>query len=42
MELDLEDLDAVYGGSFWDDVKDFGEGLLNKTINVIRKLKNWG
>ena len=42
VELNLEELDAVNGGSFWDDVKDFGKGLLDKTINVIRKLKNWG
>ena len=42
VELDLEDMEAVNGGGFWDDVKDFGKGLLDKTINVIRKLKNWG
>lgn len=42
VELSLEDLEAVNGGNFWDDVKDFGEGLWSKTVNVVRKLKNWG
>ena len=42
VELDPEELDAVNGGSFWDDVKDFGEGLWKKTVNVVKKLKNFG
>ena len=42
VELNLEELDAVNGGSFWDDVKDFGKGLWKKTVDVVKKLKNWG
>lgn len=42
VELNLEELDAVIGGSFWDDVKDFGKGLWKKTVDVVKKLKNWG
>ncbi len=42
VELDPEELDAVNGGSFWDEVKDFGEGLWKKTVNVFKRLKDWG
>ena len=42
VELDLEDLEAVNGGGFWDDVCDFGKGLWEKTKNVVIKLKNFG
>lgn len=41
IELDPEDLEMVNGG-FWDEICEFGEGLWKKTVNVIRKLKNWG
>ena len=42
VELNLEELDAVNGGSFWDDVKDFGKGLWKKTVDVVKRLKDWG
>ena len=41
-ELSLEELEAVNGGGFLDDVLDFGKGLWKKTRNVILFLRNWG
>ena len=42
VELSLEELEAVNGGSFWDDVLDFGKGVWKKTKDVVNKLKNFG
>ena len=42
VELSLEELEAVNGGGFWDDVLEFGKGLWKKTRNVIVRMKDLG
>lgn len=41
VELNLEELEEANGG-FWDEICDFGKGLLKKTRDVLYKLKDWG
>ena len=41
-ELSLEELEAVNGGSFWDDVCEFSKGLWKKTKDIDNRLKDWG
>ncbi len=41
VELSQEELEAVNGG-FWSEIADFAEGVWKKTVNVVKKLQNWG
>ena len=42
VELSLEELEAVNGGGFLDDVWEFSKDLWKKTKDVVIKLKDWG